>query len=908
MIPEVVGHVEGPGRRPRRWSFPTACPACGGPLLRLEGEADTYCTEPRLPRPARPAHRALRRSRRDGHRGTRRAARRPAHRRGPRRRRCGPLRARAPSARGPRGHGRAVRVEPRRGDRRLASAGPLSRLLVGLGIRHLGPTGAKAVATGLGSLAAIRAADVAALSAIEGIGEVIAESVAAFVHNPSNAIVLDRLVDLGLTTTEQRAVRRSTRRCRARRSSSPGRCPATPATSAVAAIEARGGTSPGSVSKKTFCVVVGESPGAAKLTKAESLGVPIVPAARFDVLLATRRALIVHRPRQGGRYRRCWPADAHDRLSDRHPSRRPVRLGTPAGRWRLGDRLPGRGPVAAQGGRCQGAAHRALRRRRVPAAVPRRGGGRGRPQPPPRAGRLRLGRGATAPHGSSPSTCRAGRSAICSTCAGPCPSSRWPPSGCRPPTGLPTPTRGASCTETSSPRTSSSTTRGASASRTSAWPGRSPRRRGPSRRAGSSERSATRPPSRPSGAPSTARRTSTRSRSCSTSASPATSRSPGHPGGDPAGRASAQRCPCHPALGQLQAILRDAAAPEPASRLDAAELLVRLTELARSLPDPAPLRTAKRPATIGFHPPTPEELTGQHRAVPAAGGGLTARAAAPEPPFAADLTEVRAEPTADATVVVGANPDATIVAPAAAVQHEELPPARRRAPWVVLGVVLVVLLGAVGTGVALTQGSTTVSIATPSVIGVQVSAVRANAELARHHITVRVDGLATSKHFALGEVIKQHPPPGAKLVDGSTLNVVTSAGPPPSRCPRSSGCPARARWRRFARPGSPRRAPPRSRRTPRRSPRGGRIAVYEGNTANPTSAPYGAALAVQLSKGRPPVPVPRVVSMPSAQAVTTLQRAGFTVVRPRRSRAPCTRTSSSRRHRRRGPSCSRAER
>jgi DNA ligase (NAD+) len=56
---------------------------------------------------------------------------------------------------------------------------------------------------------------------------------------------------------------------------------------ATAAIEARGGTSPGSVSKKTFCVVVGESPGAAKLTRATELGVPIVPGDRFDALLAT---------------------------------------------------------------------------------------------------------------------------------------------------------------------------------------------------------------------------------------------------------------------------------------------------------------------------------------------------------------------------------------------------------------------------------------------------------------------------------------------------------------------------------------------------------------------------------------------------------------------------------------------
>ena len=53
------------------------------------------------------------------------------------------------------------------------------------------------------------------------------------------------------------------------------------------AIMARGGKSPGSVSKKTFVLVVGESPGASKLKKAEELGVPtarrgVVPGAARD--------------------------------------------------------------------------------------------------------------------------------------------------------------------------------------------------------------------------------------------------------------------------------------------------------------------------------------------------------------------------------------------------------------------------------------------------------------------------------------------------------------------------------------------------------------------------------------------------------------------------------------------------
>lgn len=54
-----------------------------------------------------------------------------------------------------------------------------------------------------------------------------------------------------------------------------------------AAIKARGGKSPGSVSKKTTALVVGEGPGASKLTKATELGVPVLDEAGFTHLLAT---------------------------------------------------------------------------------------------------------------------------------------------------------------------------------------------------------------------------------------------------------------------------------------------------------------------------------------------------------------------------------------------------------------------------------------------------------------------------------------------------------------------------------------------------------------------------------------------------------------------------------------------
>jgi len=56
---------------------------------------------------------------------------------------------------------------------------------------------------------------------------------------------------------------------------------------AEAAIKGRGGKSPGSVSKKTFAVVAGTEPGAAKIAKAEELGVPVLDEAGFAAVLET---------------------------------------------------------------------------------------------------------------------------------------------------------------------------------------------------------------------------------------------------------------------------------------------------------------------------------------------------------------------------------------------------------------------------------------------------------------------------------------------------------------------------------------------------------------------------------------------------------------------------------------------
>ena len=163
---------------------------------------------------------------------------------------------------------------------------PLANLLVGLNIRHLGPSGALALAVAFGDLIRIAEAPLEAMAAVEGVGPVIAASVRSWFDEPANRDLVDRLVAAGVNTVGPQA------------SSLPqvllGKIVVVSGTldgytreQAEAAVTDRGGKSPGSVSKKTTALVLGASPGASKVTKAEGLGIPILDQAGFEHLLET---------------------------------------------------------------------------------------------------------------------------------------------------------------------------------------------------------------------------------------------------------------------------------------------------------------------------------------------------------------------------------------------------------------------------------------------------------------------------------------------------------------------------------------------------------------------------------------------------------------------------------------------
>ena len=163
---------------------------------------------------------------------------------------------------------------------------PLPKLLTALGIKHLGPAAADSLSSYFGTLDAIASASSEELSSVDGVGTVIAASIASWFSISENQSIIQKLrdasVDFGRvevstlphTLSGKAVVVTGTLTNYSREG-------------AENAIKARGGKSPGSVSAKTFAVVLGDSPGASKVTKAEQLNIPVLDEAGFEVLLET---------------------------------------------------------------------------------------------------------------------------------------------------------------------------------------------------------------------------------------------------------------------------------------------------------------------------------------------------------------------------------------------------------------------------------------------------------------------------------------------------------------------------------------------------------------------------------------------------------------------------------------------
>lgn len=155
-----------------------------------------------------------------------------------------------------------------------AKSRPLSRLLVGLGIRFVGSTAAAALAERFGSLEAVAQATVEQIQTMDGLGQAVAQSVVQFFSLEANQALVEKLKTVGVQTAIVTGNQRASNKLDGLSFVVTGTLPSLSREQAEVLIKAHGGKVAGSVTKKTSYVVVGANAGGSKLTKALELNTP----------------------------------------------------------------------------------------------------------------------------------------------------------------------------------------------------------------------------------------------------------------------------------------------------------------------------------------------------------------------------------------------------------------------------------------------------------------------------------------------------------------------------------------------------------------------------------------------------------------------------------------------------------
>ena len=289
VIPEVLGPVlslRPEGARP--WDMPTACPSCGNPLVREEGEAAFRCIAMDCPAQAqeRLLHWASRGAMDIDGMGEEIVARLVESQR---------VRdvadyynlteydlATLDTGRVNK-EGEAIRLGGTIAAKlmtalEVSKSRSLARVLFGLGIRHVGKTTGEQLAAAFPSMERLMAATEEELAGVDGVGGKIAQSIRAFFANQDNQEVIRRLARAGVTMEDQAAEGEEVPQTLAGITFVlTGTLVKSGMTrdEAGARLKAMGAKVSGSVSKKTGYVVAGESAGS-KYDKAVALGVPVL--------------------------------------------------------------------------------------------------------------------------------------------------------------------------------------------------------------------------------------------------------------------------------------------------------------------------------------------------------------------------------------------------------------------------------------------------------------------------------------------------------------------------------------------------------------------------------------------------------------------------------------------------------
>jgi DNA ligase (NAD+) len=286
VIPEVVGPVAAARTgREKKWKMPAKCPFCGNPIVRIEGEAVARCTGG-FSCPSRVREWLFHFASRGGmdieHLGYKTIDMLLAD---------GLIQDPAdiflfdPGVLAGREGWKETSIENLRRAIDRARDRPVSRLMTALGIRHVGGTVARTLARHFGGLPALMAADEAEISAVEGIGPVIAAGIATWAADPENQALVAKLGRAGVRLEDEVVQGEGSDLLAGGTFVISGTVPGFTREEAQAAIEMRGGKAAGSVSGKTTALIVGDSPGASKTKKAEELGVPILDEEGFTRLL-----------------------------------------------------------------------------------------------------------------------------------------------------------------------------------------------------------------------------------------------------------------------------------------------------------------------------------------------------------------------------------------------------------------------------------------------------------------------------------------------------------------------------------------------------------------------------------------------------------------------------------------------
>ena len=165
-----------------------------------------------------------------------------------------------------------------------AKTRPLWRTLVALSIRHVGPTAAQGLASALGSVKAISEASAQELADIDGVGQIIAESIVEWFEVKWHKEIITQWEKAGVCMVVQQT-EQLPQTLAGLTFVVTGGLESFSRDGISETIAAHGGKAASSVSKKTDYVLVGSDPGS-KLAKAQELGVPVIDEARFKELLA----------------------------------------------------------------------------------------------------------------------------------------------------------------------------------------------------------------------------------------------------------------------------------------------------------------------------------------------------------------------------------------------------------------------------------------------------------------------------------------------------------------------------------------------------------------------------------------------------------------------------------------------